>query len=87
MATFTKGTKTYTVAIDAIARTTEGALSVDILNTGTQTAHFTGSIAGSLPVPIPAGYCYTLEFNGSGFFSITIDNTGNDDVLGIVEKY
>lgn len=79
--------KTYTVAVNGIVRTTVGCQSVDIVNTGTGTATILGNQVGSSPAPIPSGYTYTLEFNGSGYDYITINNTGNDAVLGVVEKF
>jgi len=90
---FTRKVRTFTIAAGATYATHEGLQGLDLLNIGSQTAFFTGQnninpgIPPSTPVPLPPFVPYTLEYAPTGYEPVFIDNTGNDNVIAVVEKY
>lgn len=83
---FTRGFTTIPLAAGDTIDIAAGYRSFDLINTGTGIAYFTGSTASSLPVPVPAGYTYCMEFSDNGWDAFSVDNSANDSVLGIVLK-
>lgn len=79
--------KTQTIPIGGTYTTMAGSRGIDMLYYGTVDAvTFIGVITGSIPVNLPPGVPYTLEFNTSGYDEVTITNGGDADVY-VVEKY
>lgn len=98
---FTRPIVTMKVAPGGTYNLPDGCSSVDFNNQGSDNAGIPGTITGqnvrgltSVPVDIPVGKPYTLEFNPTGYASnavvgfIVIDNPGgNDGDIDMVIKF